>query len=202
MSAYYSHSDIELCRLVAKADEAAFAELFRRYDKRIYPFVLKMLKSAALAEEVTQEIFIKLWLNREKLAAVEKPASFILTVASRHTLDHIRKQLNERRMLDKLSEKLQVASFNNTEELLLLKDSELLISEALHQLPPQQKKVYILSRHEGLTNAEIASRLQLAHLTVRNHLNEALRNIRHYLQKKGQVLKAWAIFILAQFFFF
>ena len=182
--------------MVAQSDEAAFSELFRRYDKRIYPFVLKMIKTASVAEEITQEIFIKLWFNRQKLTDINNPASYIFTIAANHTLDYIRKRLNERKMLNQLSELLKSDTSNNTEESMLFRDCEALVQQAIAGLPAQQKKVYVLSRQHGLNNDEIARQLNLSPNTVRNHLSEALGSIRHFLSAKGQVFISLLILVL------
>lgn len=179
------YTDQDLFQLIAQADEAAFSELFRRYDKRIYPFVLKMIKDSVLAEEITQEIFIKLWSHREKLPYIDQPESYILTIAARYTLDQIRKRINEGRMLQRLRIVLKNNTHNDTEEALLLRDSAALIQKAVNQLPPQQKAVYKLSRQEGLKYDEIASELNISQNTVRNHLVKALQYIREFLQDRN-----------------
>lgn len=171
------YTDQDLFRLIASGNELAFAELFRRYDRRIYPFVLKMIKSPSAAEEITQEIFIKIWRYRESLSVVEQPESYILTVAARHTLDQIKKRLSETRMLRRWSAGLE-SSHNDPEELLLLKETEELIQRAVEQLPPQQKSVYNLSRRQQLSYEEIGERLNISPNTVRNHLVKALAAIR------------------------
>jgi RNA polymerase sigma-70 factor (ECF subfamily) len=180
------HTDRDLFRLIALGDEPAFAELFRRYDRRIYPFVLKMIKSPILAEEITQEIFIKIWRHRESLSVIEQPESYILTIAARHTLDQIKKRLNEHKMLKRFSAGLSSAH-NEPEELLLLKDTEELIQRAVDQLPPQQKLVYLLSRKQGLSYEEIGQELKISPNTVRNHLVKALAAIRIWLEQQDQL---------------
>lgn len=186
MSSPEKYTDRDLFRLIALGDEPAFAELFRRYDRRIYPFVLKMIKSPILAEEITQEIFIKIWRHRESLSVIEQPESYILTIAARHTLDQIKKRLNEHKMLQRFSAGLS-PTHNEPEELLLLKDTEELIQRAVDQLPPQQKSVYLLSRQQGLSYEEIGQELKISPHTVRNHLVKALAAIRIWLEQQDQL---------------
>lgn len=186
MSIFLQHTDHDLFRLIAGGDEFAFAELFRRYDRRIYPFVLKMIKTEAQAEEITQEIFIKIWRNRDKLAPIGQPEAYIFTIAARHTLDQIRKRLNENKMLQHLSAHLP-PTHNDTEESLLLKDKEALVQQAIGLLPPQQKKVYLLSRQQGLSYEEIAREMDISPNTVRNHLVKALQSIRTWLDQQDQI---------------
>jgi RNA polymerase sigma-70 factor (ECF subfamily) len=161
----------------------AFGELFRRYDRRIYPFVLKMIRITTLAEEITHEIFIKIWQHREKLDEVDNPEAYIFTIAARRTLDQIRRQLNESRMLQRLSNFRQEAH-NDTDETLLLRDRAALIQQAVDQLSPQQKAVYILSRHEGMNYDQIGRQLNISPNTVRNHLVRALQTIRTYMDEQ------------------
>ncbi|HEV2482629.1 MAG TPA: RNA polymerase sigma-70 factor [Puia sp.] len=186
MSSPEKYTDRDLFRLIALGDEPAFAELFRRYDRRIYPFVLKMIKSPLMAEEIAQEIFIKIWRHRETLHMIDQPESYILTIAARHTLDQIKKRLNENRMLQRFSAGLS-ATHNDPEELLLLKDTEELIQRAVDQLPPQQKSVYLLSRRQGMSYEEIGGELNISPNTVRNHLVKALAAIRVWLEQQDRL---------------
>lgn len=186
MSFLAQHTDHDLFRLIAGDDQMAFSELFRRYDKRIYPFVLKMIRNSALAEEITQEIFIKLWQHRVKLSSIDRPEAYILTIAARHTLDQIKKRLNENKMLQGLLASKE-GSHNDTEEKLLLRDRAALIQLAVDQLPPQQKSVYELSRLEGMNYDQIAQQLQISPNTVRNHLVKALRSIRDYMDQQDEL---------------
>ena len=181
------YTDHNLFELIAKGNESAFSELFIRYDKRIYPFVLRMIKSASLAEEITQEIFIKIWNNRQKLTGIDHPEAYILTITSRHTLDHIKKKVNESKMLQRLSVVLKDSTDNNTEEALLLRESAQLIHRAVNQLPPQQKAVYQLSRHEGMKYEEIAQQLNISPNTVRNHLVKALDFLREFIKEHNHL---------------
>jgi RNA polymerase sigma-70 factor (ECF subfamily) len=186
LSSPEKYTDHELFRSIATGSEAAFAELFRRYDRRIYPFVLKMIKDTVMAEEITQEIFIKIWRYRESLSGIDQPESYILTIAARHTLDQIRKRLNEDRMLRRFQTGLKPVH-HDPEELLLLKDTAALIQKAVDQLPPQQKSVYQLSRMQGLSYEEIGRELNISPNTVRNHLVKALAAIRIWLEQRDQL---------------
>jgi RNA polymerase sigma-70 factor (ECF subfamily) len=184
---------------IAKGEEAAFTELFKRYDKRIYYFTLKMIKTEDLAEEITQDVFIKLWEKRETLVSVLNPEAYILTIAANHTMNQIQKHLSEKKMRQRLARLMREKFENNADELLLLHDSQTMVRQAVDKLPPQQKRVYQLSRDEGLNYDEIAGTMDISRHTVRNHLVEALRSIRQYVDDQGPVppsLVALAILLL------
>ena len=157
-----------------------------------------MIRSTALAEEITHEIFIKIWKNREKLDQIDRPEAYILTIAARHTLDHIKRRLNEARMLQRFSASSR-ADHNDTEEKMMLRDRATLVQQAIDQLPPQQKLVYRLSRHEGLNYEEIARQMNISPNTVRNHLVKALHFIRSYMRDQDLlplIFLAWASLFL------
>jgi RNA polymerase sigma-19 factor, ECF subfamily len=197
MNHYEMCNDGKLFEQLAQNDHGAFAELFRRYDKRIYPFVLKMIRSESLAEEITQEIFIKLWVNRHKLSGIDRPDAYILTVANHHTLDHIKKQVNRGKVVRHISRQMADAISNITEETLLYREKRSLIERAAELLPEQQKKVFHLSRNEHYDYDEIARELNISRNTVRNHLSHALRSIKTYLDEHGEVSVASAFLLFS-----
>ena len=145
-----------------------------------------MIRTPAQAEEITHEIFIKVWKHRDKLPAIDQPEAYLLTIAARHTLDQIKKRLNENKMLQGLSASKE-NSHNDTEEKLLLRDRAALVQQAIRQLPPQQRSVYELSRQEGMNYEQIAAQLQISPNTVRNHLVKALRFIRDYMREQDEL---------------
>lgn len=145
-----------------------------------------MIKTGTQAEEITHEIFIKLWRHRERLVSIDIPEAYIFTIAARHTLDQIKKRLNENRMLQRLSATTP-PTHNDTEEFLLLKDKEALVQQAIDQLPPQQKMVYQLSRQQGLGYEDIARQMGISANTVRNHLVKALQSMREWLDQQDQL---------------
>jgi RNA polymerase sigma-19 factor, ECF subfamily len=195
----YIYEEKILFAAIARGDQGAFAQLFKRYDKRIHFFALRMIKDDTLAEEITQEIFIKLWEKRSTLPEIDNPEAYILTIAANHTLNYIKKYLSAQKTLDRLAEMMREKFEADADELLLLHDSEAAVNQAIQKLPERQKQVYLLSREEGLDYEEIAKILHISRHTVRNHLVEALRSIRLYLEDQGHTstpIIAFAILLL------
>lgn len=164
--------------------EDAFKRLFDTYKKRVYGYVLNITHSPYSSEEITQEIFIKLWLCRDVLANVDNMDAYIFTVARHKTLNHLRKAAHD---VDLMRELRHLASLeaNNVEEHTTIREYNQLLLSALTLLSPQRRTVYQLSRNQGLNHDQIASQLQLSRNTVKNHMVEALRFIRHYLGQYG-----------------
>lgn len=174
--------------------EDSFKRLFDRYKNRLYGYVLAISHSSFAAEEITQEVFIKLWLCRDILHEVDNLDGYIFTIARNRTLNYFRKAANDSRLLRALQEQVTPPP-NNVEERATVTEYDQMLRDALARLSPQRRLVYQLSRDNGLNHEEIAQQLHLSRNTVKNHMVEALRFIRHYL---GQHLSL----LLLLFFFF
>ncbi|HTN37614.1 MAG TPA: RNA polymerase sigma-70 factor [Arachidicoccus sp.] len=197
MQDFRSYSNEQLFELLKCSDEGAFAEIFSRYDRRIYRFIHKMVKDNGIATDVTQEVFIRIWTKREQLAEVHNMEAYIFTIASNLTLNQIKKRLRERQIREKLQSQWRQNKASDADNLLLLHDCETLVARVVEQLPPQQKRIYRLSREEGLNYEEISQTMKISPNTVRNHLVKALQTIRIYIEKQGQIFHL--LFILLYF---
>ena len=167
-------------------DENAFKQLFDAYKNRLYAYVLAITHSKYIAEEITQEIFVKLWLCRDIIQQVDNLDGYVFTIARNKTLNHLRKAFYDLNLLSELKSRSMLQE-NNVEERSIAADYNQLIRDALALLSPQRRLVYQLSRGEGLNNEEIALHLQLSRNTVKNHLVEALRFIRNYLGQHKKI---------------
>lgn len=176
-------------------NDETFKRLFDNYKNRLYGYVLAIARSPYTAEEITQEIFIKLWLCRDILHEVDNLDGYIFTIARNKTLNHLRKAAHDVKLLRELQERAMPEN-NNVEERALLTEYDRLLRDALALLSPQRRLVYQLSRDRGLNHEEIARHLQLSRNTVKNHMVEALRHLRHYLGEHGSVLMIVSLFLL------
>jgi len=176
-----------LLKQIAEGDEQAFAVLFYRYLPVLQPFALKFTKSADAAEEIIQDTFLRVWLNREKLEDIENVKAWLYKYASNECLNYLRKTLKQAKAIDNLSIDHPKQS-NNTTETINLNDLNSLVAEAIHKLPNQRKKIYQMSRSEGMNISEIAAALDLSPNTVKNALVISLKTIREHLNKHGVAL--------------
>lgn len=195
MQEYLSYSNEALFDLLQRSDEGAFAEIFSRYDRRIFAFVLKMVKDHSAATDVTQEVFIRIWTKRAQLSEVRNMEPYLFTIAANLTLNQIKKRLREHQIRESLQSQWQQNKSGDTDSLLLLHDCETLVAKVVDQLPPQQKRIYRLSREEGLNYEEISRAMKISSNTVRNHLVKALQTIRVFIEKQGQIPQIVLFFI-------
>lgn len=166
---------------VAAGDQKAFRVLFDQYKERFYAVARKMTRSDDTAQEMVQEIFIKIWQNRYSLSQVNDADAYLFTILYRQIFRHYKKLALERKLLRLIAE--SPAFRNVTDETVLARESQRLINEAVAQLPPQQQQVFLLSKQQGLTREQVAEKLRISPNTVRNHLAEAIRHIKLHLKQ-------------------
>ncbi len=169
--------------LLKEGDAKAFDLLFGRYAKRLYGFAAGYLKSKEEAEEIVQEVFLKIWENRIELSAQKSLESYLFTIARNGILNTIRKSKSEKVYLN-------YAKLNPSKDVLLDKELDFReLEKAYHivieQLPPRRKEIYLLSKAQSLSNAEIASKLNISVKTVENQMTSALAEIRKNLRSLG-----------------
>ena len=168
-----------LLHLVAEGSKPAFTVLYDRHWKNIYSTALHYLKSSEWAQDLVQDIFLKIWVKRTTLAQVDNFAAFLFIVARNQLVSALRKKI----AAGPLPEQNAVpGTIELPDNALCLKQTEQLISDAIAQLPPQQRLVFTLTRHEGLSHEAIARQLGLNIRTVNNHATRALASIRRYLE--------------------
>ena len=161
-------------------DEKSFLILFDLYKDRFYAVAYKMTRTAETAREMVQEVFLKIWKNRETLPSISNPESYFFTMLYRQVYRHYKKLALERKLLSLIAE--SPAFRDITDETLLARESERLINEAVARLPRQQQLVFRLSKQDGMSREQVAEILQISPNTVKNHMAEAMKYIRTYLK--------------------
>lgn len=169
-------------RQLRQGSETAFRAVYDQLHKPVYRMVFSLLKNREQSEEIVQEAFVSLWVNRAKLNDHQPLTPYLYLAARRMTIDAFRKAAAENGLKDRLFS--PAAGFSNaTEERVLEADLERLVEKAVQELPPQQQIVFSMSRVEGLSHSEIAERLHISRNTVKNHLVGALKTLRSHFSK-------------------
>jgi RNA polymerase sigma-70 factor (family 1) len=183
------YTDKQLFILIAEGDEHAFGILFHRYIPKIQPVIFGLTASEAITKDLIQDIFLNLWVGRDKLADIDSPADWIFRITYNKTYNWLEQHKNRQRIRLQLAGAAETESRGNpVEESVQLAETSRLVKEAIKALPPQTQRIYRLSREQGLNNQQIAKELELSPHTVRNTLTNAARSIRAYLAENGVVL--------------
>ncbi|KAA6333679.1 ECF RNA polymerase sigma factor RpoE [termite gut metagenome] len=161
-------------KLAQNDDHDAFRFLFLKYFPKLKFFITHLVKSETIAEELSQDIFIRIWENREKLTVIQSLNSYLYRMAKNAAINYLNR---------KYVEENYVLNYNqydepSVEETFQAKEMELLVQLVVERMPSQRKKIFEMSRVENLKNEEIAKKLNISKKTVENHLNFALKEIR------------------------
>ena len=183
MSPNAEHNDSLLQSQASQGDEEAFRTLFDRYHGRLFQYILKIIKSKEAAEEITMDVFLKLWLSRDMMTEIQNLDAFLFRVAYNKSIDFFRAASKNQQFTELLWEKIQITSEIDSDTSLIMREYEAKLREAIDLLPPQRKKIFNLIREEGLTHAQIAEELGISKNTVANTIVEARQFIKAYLSK-------------------
>ena len=186
------HNELDLIRLVAQGDEQAFRKIFDYYSNKLYNYAFRITDKEELAEDIVMDAFLKIWINRVDLTGINRFDSYLYTVVRNQAFNAIKHMAHEAAIIKELG--LNNTEYNHcTEETVIYNDYQHLLNQAVNQLPPQQKLVYILSRDEGLKYDEIALQLKLSKNTVKAHLKKAVSTLRSVFTNY-MVIAIWVYF--------
>lgn len=166
----------------SEGDEEAFARLFRIYRDKLYAFTYTISRSKEIAEDVVQDVFLKIWQQRGRLNTIDNFNAFLFRMSYNHTINLLKRLYKETLVFMEASERNNRSPLLPDEQTIynILQQS---IAEIVSRLPPQQKAVYQLSREQYMKQEDIAKKLHISISTVQNHMTQALRTIREQLRR-------------------
>lgn len=172
--------------LLTQHDEVAFCELYTRYKDKLYYFCFSLLKSKEEANDIVQEIFIRIWESRSFINPELSFSAFIYTMARNRILNYFRGIDIDTKIKEIIAFKSPVKE-EKIESDIIYTEYQKLLTDAIDAMPPQRKKVFNLSREENLSHKEIAARLDISVNTVQQHISESLKFIKLYFKKHGNI---------------
>lgn len=176
--------EFSLMTLLANDSEHAFKLLYEQYSNRIYKLSLRYLKSPQLAQEIVQDVFLKLWFERKNMKPEKPVEAWLITVTKNKLINQFRKLANEWNTGSHVDNE---RGTDKGEAAIKLMNSE--FEQQLHsmisQLPQMQKTVLHFAKEDGMSYSEIGSRLNISPLTVKTHMARALDKIRKSLKQYG-----------------
>lgn len=178
--------DAYLAKAIADGNEDAFRVIFDRYKRSVYATAYKWSRSKPIAEDLTQDVFIKLWNHRSLLLQVDNFKAYIYKATFNATNNWFRSHMSREKALKGLPTELD--SNNNIQEKLDLQESQQLIKSALTQLSKQKQLIFKLAKNDGKSYKEIADTLNISPETVRSHLYETMRFLKQYLKGHSPIL--------------
>lgn len=175
------YSDGELLEKIAAGDDHAFTLFYYKYNKTVYLFAYRILGSEDLAEELMQEVMLKIWMLGDELLKVDHIGNYLRVMCRNRCYNQLRQLRREAGKNKAATEGWQEES-NETEETILLNDAKGLLQEAIAKLPAQQREVYNLCQVQGLKYEEAARQLNISVFTVQSYMKIALRSVRNTMR--------------------
>lgn len=198
MKNYELLKDIQLVEEIRNDNYIAFEILFNRYKGKVYYFIIDISGGDYyMAEEIVQQVFIKLWEVRKNINVTKTFSAYLFSMSRNYFLNAVTKKAQEQlfmsRIQDNKEEKEAEDSVNYEVEFnLLLEDLEKIVEK----LPPARRNVYRLRYFEHLSQKEIASQLNLSENTIESHIRLSNKFVREMLQNKYGNLNLWLSFLI------
>ncbi|HRF41286.1 MAG TPA: RNA polymerase sigma-70 factor [Saprospiraceae bacterium] len=172
-------TDNELMQRLATDGEAAMALIFRRHYEQVCRTVYRVVPQAETAEDIAQEVFLELWKRRNQLTISTSLGAYLRRAALNRALNYVRDQKM------KWSDDAELPAMSDgapgIPEQLEAKELQKMVDQYIDQLPEKCRLVFVLSRFESLSHAEIAEQLDISPKTVENQITKALRFLRNAL---------------------
>ncbi len=173
--------------LVSRDDTRAYDILFRRHWKRVYAVAKDLLKSDHLAEEVVQEVFLKVWAARTELSSIRSFENWLFIIARNHIYNSLRRKVRERGFLSMLAD-----SFGTCpacpDEVLHVKERKRFLEDMICRLPPQQQVAFRMAHQADMSYEHIGAVMGISRNTVRNHIARALHALRFQVRSDADDL--------------
>jgi RNA polymerase sigma-70 factor (family 1) len=163
-------------KALSKGDRRAFEVLFIFYNPKLVCYLTGFIKNAELSRDMAQDVFLSVWNNRDKLSEIKSFKAYIFKMGKNAICNYYDHSLvNEKFVTDQL---VRPTAFEHTDELIFAKQLQILIELAVNKMPNQRKLIFTLSRFEGLSNDQIANKLNVKKRTIENYLTAALADLR------------------------
>jgi RNA polymerase sigma-70 factor (ECF subfamily) len=178
--------EVELISRLQNNDADAYMLLYKRYHVLVYNWAIAIVKVEHLAEDLVQDVFLKIWQIRNRLNPSQSFPAFIYRIARNKAFTLLKKIAND----DKLRADVILHLANkieSAEHKVQWREYEVILQKAVSQLPTQRQKVFKLCRQDGKTYDEVAQELGISRNTVKEHMVMAVKNIKEYLYRFGDV---------------
>lgn len=190
---YNGFDEKKLLLLLKNNDSRALSALYHRYTNPLRNFIIRIAKSPELTDDIIHDTFIKVWEYRLNIDIDLPFKTLLFTIAKRLLLNLFKRAKHEQLILAEIK-KYAIIYHNETDDMVSYNESNLLLSEAINQLPKSCREVFVKCRIEGASYREASAELGIAESTINNQMVKALKFIRKYLTVKNTALAFLILF--------
>jgi RNA polymerase sigma-70 factor (ECF subfamily) len=171
----------ELLLALQQGSRQAFEQIYHMYALRLTAKLIQLVKSEEIAQDLLQDIFIKIWEMRSEIQIDRSFSAFLYTIATNLSYNSFRSAIREQNRLSKLNNK---DSYSHVEEDLEFNETHHLFEEALQQLTARQREVYTMHKLDGKSYKEISESLQISHSAINQHIQAANKLIKSFMKSR------------------
>ena len=177
MAAYSTYTDQELVELLKKGDRLAFTEIYNRYSGLLYLYAFKLTTDSDVTKDITQELFLSLWDNRETLDVKTSLPAYLYTAVRYKFLKQVAHQKVKTGYAENFLHTFE-SGISSTDAYMEEKDLIKTVERLVSELPPKMARAFILSKLEFRTHEEIAKELNISEKTVKNLISQATMQLK------------------------
>lgn len=182
-----------------EGDQNSFRELYDRYHAALYRNVMRLLHDGSEAQDVVQEVFVRLWENRDSLDLSRPVNSWLFTVSYNRAVNLLRKKLLEKQRSPLIAE--LATDVSNIQDERLIEAQWRLMQDAIDQLSPKKRRVFELCKLEGKTYEMAAKELGISRHTVGEYLQESMAFVRDYVRRHPYYSSSSLAILVLEIFF-
>ena len=177
-----TEKDADILKDIAAGSSKAFRALYSQWEPTLSSFIYQVTRSKVITAEIVQDVFLKIWMTRESLVEVKDFKAYLFVISKNRAINALKKSLAD---LERIKKYASEVPFN--EQPVEDDDAQLhfsLIDEAIDQLSPRQKEIFLLHRHERYSYREISEQLGIGKESVKTHLSLAIKSIKNHIETK------------------
>lgn len=180
-------NELDLLVQLRMGDKTAFQLLYDRYSRPIYGNILRLVRDETVADDLLQDVFVKIWEHREHIDPTQSFRAYLFT-CSRHFVFNFRRRLKLEIETAILLARTYVDGDNAVIDALNAKETETLLHEVIEELPTQRQRIFRLCKVDGLSYRQVAEQLGISEATVHDHIVKANKFVKDRLTHRGEDL--------------
>ena len=165
---------------IKRDDYSCYNQLFIRYYNRLCAYAYNLTQSFSASEDVVQELFIRLWINRHKLEITGNTSAYLYRASKNAALNHLRAEKNRQKSI----QNMPVQEWQSDDGLIEQIEFSAALNQCIGQLPERSRDVFMKSRFEGLKQQEISDELGISVKTIKNQIWKSLQFLKACLELK------------------
>lgn len=179
MAGYNGFTDQELINFIKSDDHVAFAEIYKRYWKKLFTIAANKIDNFSEAEDIVQQLFITIWERRAELEIVSSLSSYLGVAVKYRIFKSLAKASRTAHFSsDKAAEESLEIADNSTQDWLEFQEVRQRLSQLVATLPEKCRLVYQLSREQGYSQKQVAEKLNISERTIQAHMNRAYKTLK------------------------